>query len=84
MSEVATSNGLIGDAFTKNTNLIFDLIIGINSTQNVAQYPLHHVTYTSAKLKVVLSKSLGGKDLTIALGGQGHTKGSPVPCTSCD
>ena len=28
-------------------------------TQNVAQYPLHHVTYAPAKMKVATSKGLG-------------------------
>ena len=37
--EVATSYGLGGDAFT-----LFDLDLGVNVTQDVGQYPLHHVT----------------------------------------
>ena len=31
-------------------------------TQNDAQYPLHHVSYTPAKFKVAMSNSLGGDD----------------------
>ena len=47
--EFSTSNGYGGDAFTKNTFLTFDLDIGVKVTGNVAQYPLHHVTYIPAK-----------------------------------
>ena len=37
-----------GDAFTKNR---FDLDLGISVTRNVAQYPLHHVTYAATKFE---------------------------------
>ena len=33
----------------------FDLYLGVKITQNVAQYPLHHVTYAPAKFEVVMS-----------------------------
>ena len=46
------SNGLRGDAFTRN-------YIGVKVTQNVAQYPLHHVTYLATKFKVAMSNDLG-------------------------
>ena len=36
---------------------IFDLDLGV--TQNIAQYPLHHVTYAPAKFEVAMSNSLG-------------------------
>ena len=45
--EVATSKSLGEDAFTRKT--LFDLDPKVNITQNVAQYPLHHVTYAPAK-----------------------------------
>ena len=32
-----------GDAFTKHTLLSFDITIGVNVTQDVAQCPFHHV-----------------------------------------
>ena len=32
--------------------LTFDLDLGINPTRNVAQYPLHHVTYAPARFEV--------------------------------
>ena len=38
---------------------LFDLELGVKVTQNVAQYPLHHVTYASAMFKVATSNNLG-------------------------
>ena len=46
--EVAKSNGLGGELLQENTFL--DL--GLKVPQNVAQYPLHHVTYSSTKFAV--------------------------------
>ena len=43
-------------------NALFDLEVEV--TQNVAQYPLHHVTYVSAKFEVAISNSLGGDAFT--------------------
>ena len=43
-------------------NSIFDLRVKV--TQNVAQYPLHHVTYSATKFEVATSYSLGGDILT--------------------
>ena len=37
--------------------MTFDL--GVKVMQNVAQYPLHHVTYAAAKFEVAVSNSLG-------------------------
>ena len=37
--------------------LTFDL--GVKVTQNVAQYPLHHVTYSDTKFEVARSNHLG-------------------------
>ena len=34
------------------------LYLGVKVTQNVAQYPLHHVTYAPAKFEVVMSVTL--------------------------
>ena len=36
----------------------------IKVTQNVAQYPLHHVTYPATKFEVATSKALGGDAFT--------------------
>ena len=44
--EVTTSNGLGGYAFTKNGNICPKV------TQNVAQYPIHHVTYAPTKFEI--------------------------------
>ena len=61
-------------------NSTFDL--GVKVTQNVAQYPLHHVTYSATKFEVATSNRLGGVTFTrkkqhltfdLDLGGQGHT-----------
>ena len=38
--------------------VIFDLDLGV--TQNLAQYPLHHVTYSATKFEAATSKGLGG------------------------
>ena len=81
--EVATSNRLGGDTFTKN--IIWPWLW---VTQNVAQYALHHVTYSATKFEVAMSNRLGGDTFTrkyiIWPRGQGHTKCCPVPSTSCD
>ena len=61
--------------------LTFDLDLGVKVTQNVTQYPQHHVTYAQAKFEVATSKSLWGdaftgKDiiwpLTLTLGSRSH------------
>ena len=51
------SNDLGGYALTRK--YIIDLDLGVKVTQNVAQYPLHHVTYAPAKFEVATSNSLG-------------------------
>ena len=54
---VAVSNSLEGDVFTRKINyLTFDL--GVNVTQNIANYPLHYVIYASAKFEVAKSNDL--------------------------
>ena len=50
--EVATSNSLGEDAFTRKFIL------------NVAQCPLHHVTYAPTEFEVTTSKALGGEAFT--------------------
>ena len=47
-----------------NENTLFDLNIGVKVTQNVAHYPLHHVTYSDTKFEVATSNSLGGDAFT--------------------
>ena len=44
--------------------LTFDLDLGVKVTQNVAQYPLHHVTYLATKFEVDTSNPLGGDTIT--------------------
>ena len=43
-------------------NTFFDL--GVKVTQNVVQYPLHHVTYLGTKFQVAKSSGLGGDTFT--------------------
>ena len=45
-------------------NTVFDLDLGVKVTQNVAQFPLHHVTYSATKFEVATSNSLGGDTFT--------------------
>ena len=44
--------------------LTFDLDLGVKVTINVAQYPLHHVTYSPTKFEVATSNGLGGDTFT--------------------
>ena len=44
--------------------MTFDLDLRVKVTQNVAQYPLHHVIYASTKFEVTTSNSLGGDTIT--------------------
>ena len=44
--------------------MTFDLDHGHKVTQNVAQYPLHHVTYSATKFEVATSNGLGGDTFT--------------------
>ena len=44
--------------------MIFDLDLGVKVTQDVAQYPLHHVTYPATKFEVARSNRLGGDTIT--------------------
>ena len=45
-------------------NTFFDIDLGVKVTQNVAQYPLHHVTYSTKKFEVAASNGLGGDTFT--------------------
>ena len=45
-------------------NTLFDLYLGVKVTQNVAQYPLHHVTYSATKFEAATSYRLGGDRFT--------------------
>ena len=60
--EVATSK--VEEEMHLQENSIFDLDLGVKVTQNVAQYPLHHVTYTATKFEVATSNRLGGETFT--------------------
>ena len=42
--------------FKKIHYLTFDRDLGVKVTRNVAQYPLHYVTYAQAKFEVAASK----------------------------
>ena len=63
--EVATSNSLGGDAFTRKFVIsLLILTLGQGQTRNVVQYPLHHITYAPAKFEAAMSNSLGANALT--------------------
>ena len=52
--------------YKKSNNIIspLTLTLGQGHTWNIAQYPLHHMTYSPAKFEVALSNCLGGKAFT--------------------
>ena len=58
--EVNTSNSLGGDALTKKIHyLTLNLDIWIKKVKsNIAQYPLHYVSYVPAKFEVATSNGL--------------------------
>ena len=67
--------------YKKIQYLTFDLDLGVKVTQNVAQYPLHHVTYSALEFEVATSNRLGGETitrkyniwpLTLTLGSRSH------------
>ena len=45
-------------------NTLFDFDLGVKVTQNVAQYPLYHVTYAPTQFEVTTLKALGGEAFT--------------------
>ena len=58
-------NRLGGDAFTRKYIIsLLTLTLGYRQTRNLAQYPLHHMTYTPAKFEAAMSNSLGGNAFT--------------------
>ena len=59
--EVVMSNRL-GEIYKKIHYLTFDL--GVKVTRNVAQYPLHSVTFSATKFEVVTFYGLGGDVFT--------------------
>ena len=50
--------------YKKIQYLTFTLDLGVKVTQNVAQYPLHHVSYPATKFEVARSNRLGGDTFT--------------------
>ena len=50
--------------YKKIQYLTFDIDLRVKVTQNVAQYTLHHVTYSATKSGVATSKGLGGDTFT--------------------
>ena len=45
-------------------NLLYDIDHRVKVARNVAQCPLHHVTYAPTEFEVTTSKALGGEALT--------------------
>ena len=62
--EVATSNGLGGNVFTRKFVLFMTFDVNLGVMQNVMLYPLQHVIYAAAKFEVAVSNSLGGDAFT--------------------
>ena len=50
--------------YKKIQYLTFDLDLGVKVTRNVAQFPLHHVTYSPTKFEVATSNGLRGDTFT--------------------
>ena len=50
--------------YKKIQYLTFNLDLGVKVIQNVAQYPLHHVTYSATKFEVATYNRLGGDTFT--------------------
>ena len=51
--------------FPDHTHLLFlTFDLGVKATQNVAQYPLHHVNYSDTKFEVATSNNVGGDIFT--------------------
>ena len=44
--------------------MTFDLDLGVKVTRNIAQYPLDHVIYASAKFEVAMTNGLGEDTIT--------------------
>ena len=44
--------------------MTFDIDLGVKVTPKIAQYPLHHVIYASAKFEVAMTKGLGEDTIT--------------------
>ena len=63
--EVATSNSLGGDAFTRKYIISpLTLRVGQEHTGNVAQYLLNHMIYAPAKFEADMFNGLGGNSFT--------------------
>ena len=63
--EVATSNVIGGDAFTRKYIIsLLTLTLGQGQTRNIAQYPLNHMTYAPSKFEVAMSNGLRGNAFT--------------------
>ena len=43
---------------------LLTLTLDLGQTQNVAAYPLHHITYAPAKFEAAMSNGLGGNAFT--------------------
>ena len=55
-------------------NTLFDVDCGVKVTQNVAQYPLHHVTVAPAKFEIATCKCFEGDAFTIKRDGKPHAR----------
>ena len=64
--EVAMSNRFFRRRYIYKKIHLLALTLGVKVTQNVAQYPLHHVTYSATKFEVATCTpyGLGGDTFT--------------------
>ena len=62
-------------------NTFFDLDLGVKVTRNVAQYPIHHVTYSATKFEVATSNGSGEDYKNIYKKRDGRTTSRTDFCT---
>ena len=55
---------MVKEKMNLQENTLFDLDLGVKVTRNVAQCPLHHVTYAPIEFEVTTSKALRGEAFT--------------------
>ena len=69
------ANPTVKEKMHLQENTLFDLDLLVKVTCNVAQYPLHNVTYSATKFEVAMSYHLGGDRFT-----RRERSGSVVEC----
>ena len=57
MQSLKLINPKVWEEMHLQENTLFELDLGVKVTQNVTQYPLHHVTYAATMFEVATSNS---------------------------